>query len=47
MKKYINKIAVYAKEETNNFIAWVLWISAILTYLGFELGRYTFVLMSK
>jgi hypothetical protein len=47
MKKYINQIALYAKEETNNFIVWLLWISFILTYLGFELGRFTYAFMNR
>ncbi|MCV9930463.1 hypothetical protein OIU83_22575 [Flavobacterium sp. LS1R49] len=42
MRKFTNRLALYAKEKTNNFIVWVLWISVILTFIGFQLGRFAY-----
>jgi hypothetical protein len=39
MKKYANKMAHYAKENTLGFVSYLLCISFILFYIGFYFGR--------
>ncbi|MBB4800696.1 hypothetical protein HNP37_000735 [Flavobacterium nitrogenifigens] len=39
MKKVSYKVALYARENTFNFISYLFIIAFVLFYLGFYLGR--------
>ncbi len=47
MKKYIDKMELYAKEKTISFMTRLLWLSVILMFIGYLLGRFTYLLMAK
>ncbi|WP_164998729.1 hypothetical protein [Flavobacterium sp. 140616W15] len=47
MKKYIDKMELYAKEKTISFMTMVLSISLILMFIGYLLGRFAYLLMAN
>jgi hypothetical protein len=47
MKKYIDKMGLYAKEKTISFMTRLLCLSVILMFIGYLLGRFTYLLMTN